>query len=230
MDYSKDITDILTELVSNIDFTVNIKSVTGTLPEQIIEVDNLFHAQVGFSVTIDGNSYSITAIDEDTKTLTLSGDTEITATSFQLYAVYFFHGTPIATTNEINQNQDAFTKTPMVWLWENFTEKYLSELDSCERETELNLYFLTQCDYDQLITNDIYQDAIKPMKRLLETFVAQLIKSGQFDMNEFAYNTENFAKFGVYAREKGSTKNLVADKMSGVSMNSVLRIYRTKEC
>lgn len=220
MSYRADTIDILRSVVEAMRFPVTIKSVvedsSGTFT---LTVCDLYHAQPTFSVEIDGNSYTIVSV-EHPGTLVLTGTAPITADSFELYRPYFYHGTPIATGEELKQEDNAFDKTPMVWALEQFEDVFHRDPDDpVDRETTIRLFFLTQGDNELWTTADAYANAIKPMRRLQECFSDALAA----DTARFSYvpaeeTVKNYAKFGVYIQDKGSTRRLFADQLAGCEM------------
>lgn len=232
MTYSDDLTDILDEVISAMTFPVQINSVIlnsdGT---QTLNCCDIYFAQKGFNVTINSTQYLITDFDQANETITVSGSGTITPQTFNLYTPTFFHGTPIATTEEINEIKDANTKTPMIWLWENFHEKYSDRFDPVDRSVDIELFFLTQADFEKWQTQDAYDEAIKPMKRLRDLFIDELDRyPNRFYTDKQTFESDNYAKFGVYARTRGSQKNLMADKLSGVGTKIPLKIYKKIDC
>lgn len=237
MSYKRDITDILDEVISAMEFPISIDSVVdngdGT---QTLSCSDIYHAQKGFNVTINGLSYKITDFDQSNETITVKPNFTGSATissgiSFYLYNPFFFHGTPIATGQDLGEYSDANNKTPMVWLWENYTEKNNDSLASISREVSVELYFLTQADFEKWNTADSYSLAIRPMRRLMERFIEEVrLRDDLFSADDLTYDSENYAKFGVFIRTKGATSNLFQDKLSGCSCILTLKLWDKTEC
>lgn len=236
MQYKKDITDVLRDTIASMTFFIEVLTVVdngdGT---QTITCNDIYHAQTGFTVLINGNSYVINSFSHTNESLTLLGDEPISEGDvFELYRPFFFYGTPIATNTEINQVADAFDKTPMFWLWENTKTRVLSEGSPADREVEVDLYGLTQTPERQQVmqTDDLYAECVKPMKRLFE----RLIKTIEEETQTYAiedgqeYETENYAKFGVMARTKGAEKAIMFDNLSGVGCKMTLRLWEIFDC
>jgi len=232
MVYAQELTDILDDLISTMTFPVIIGNVTVNADDSItLECDNIYHAQAGFEVEINSLTYVITEIDQANESITVTGTGTISnGDTFDMYSPFFFHGTPIATNTELVQEAQALNKTPMFWLWENFEEDWKDEESSLEREVEIELFALTQANFEEWMTSDAYENAIKPMKRLIELFVQALKVSSLFETDFLTYRTENYSKFGVFIRNKGASKNLFADKLSGVGTKINLRIFKTEPC
>lgn len=236
MSYTRDITDVLRDLVQGLQFPVTIGTVTSTADEYTLRCSNIYHAQNGFDVVIGGNNFRITAFDQSTETITVAGSGTINpGDTFEMYDVKFFHGTPVATGLELQDLDNspvdnAQQKTPMIWLWENFKENVVDDYTPLGRDIDCDLYFLTQADAEAWKTQDFYDKAIKPMRRLVDLF-QDAIKAdrGTFFASELPYIVEHYSKFGVYIREKGSNKNIMQDKLSGVGIKIRLKLYNTRE-
>lgn len=232
MRYKSEITDLLNTTISSMTFPVIIGTVTVTATGYIIRCDDIYFAQSGFDITINSVVYRITAINQSTETLTIDGvGTIVIGDTFDMYTPYFFHGTPIATEQEIKSEPNSLNKTPMLWLWENFTEKFYDDFSSLDRDIDLEIFALTQADFDQWLTDDAYSNAIKPMKRLIDLFIQALKDdSTTYETDTLTYDSENYSKFGVFIRDKGSSKNLFTDKLSGIGIKFKLTLLKTDEC
>ena len=239
MAYKKLLVDLLQPVIENLSLEINILETITNEDESIsIIVDDLKWLQPGFKVTIGDNQYTIISIENCT--INFKETEEIIAENFNIYKPFFFHGTPRSTNQEITQEADAFKKTPMFWLLDNFEEEeHLDESNPIERETTPQLFALTQGDFDKQY-DDIKQDAIAPMSRMMQILTEELRKStSPFNMrdengNDVSIRTyRNHYKFGVYITNKGIDKSMFADNLSGVESRIPLRIkrkYLCKEC
>lgn len=237
MSYTRDITDILRTLIAGMGFPVMIGGVTANADGYTLRCDNIYHAQVGFDIVINGETFRITSFDQSTETITVTGTGSISpGDTFQMYGVHFFHGVPVATTEELKDLDNSAVdngqqKSPMIWLWENFTENVIDDFSPLGRDINMELYFLTQSDHEAWKTQQFYDNAIKPMRRLLDTF-RDAVKADRatFDADELSYSAENYSKFGVYIRNRGSSDNLFVDKLSGVGIKLRLKLWAVEDC
>lgn len=236
--YTDDFTDVLNHVISGMEFPVEIISVEDNgAGIQTLTCANIYHAQKGFFVTINDKKYEITAFDQDLETITLKPtfkrDPTIEAgDNFLLYKPFFFHGTPVATDMEVKDAKSE-NKTPMIWLWENFTGKKKINLDPIRQEITCELYFLTVSsdEMQSLLTEDLYIQCIQPMRRLMESFEEEVRKRKDvFYSNFWDYVWENYSKFAVMIRTKGGNKQLIMDKLSGVSMKTTFKIWDNFVC
>lgn len=243
MKYKKSIIDILRDVVNGMTFQVFILDYTnngdGT---HTLVVDDMYFAQVGFQVTIGGKKYTIEGIEHgeieqcessSRDTILIKGASgNIAATNFNLYLPFFFHGTPLAQGVELGQITQAKNKTPMIWFYEQFTERfYENEMDTRDRTASVRIFFLTQADHDKWITDDAYHYAIEPMRRLAIVFIEELKKYPYlFDIDELEYDLLNYAKFGVFISERGMDKKLWHDNLAGCELSGSITVYKQNGC
>lgn len=236
--YKRPLIDILDEVVSSMTFPILVETVVdnGDYTQTITTCD-IYHAQEGFNVTINDLSYKIIAFSQEDESLTLQPNFEgafaiAVGTIFYLYPLYFFHGNPVATQTEL-KNIKANDKTPMIWLWENFTED-VDEDEIVERYIPVELYALTQpteVGLQKMTNDDIHDKCCKPMRRLLENLQRKFVeRSDIFSTDYMKYKTENFPKFGITARSKGAEKAILMDNLSGVAMYTTLELWYQDKC
>jgi hypothetical protein len=243
MTYREDITDILIHVLATLENHITVTSWMANNGILTLETPDVKWAQEEWPIVVNcktienPNAHQVNCVFTEVQDtfVRIKGVTE-TLTEYadgwvQLPLQKFFHGTPIATGAELNQIQKAVDKTPMVWMMENFTERFLEdELQRLERETDLRLFFLTQANHNQWMTETAYHKAIRPMRRFMELFVQALKNDSQFDTLELTYSVQNYSKFGVYINEKGMPTNKFADNLSGVEMQFTLKRYRPDCC
>jgi hypothetical protein len=210
-------------------YTVNILNIVTSGTNHTLTVDDVFYLQPGFTITIGTNDYVIKSVNATTNVIVLTGAT-IVGTSFLVNDVFYFHGTPIQTSSEIDTIKNAADKTPMIYFLENFSETFYNEDDNIlERESSVRLFFLSQMS-DKWGTETTYDNCIEPMRKLLELFIDKLNTSSAFNMDGKTFEVINHFKFGVYINNKGYEKQLFADKLSGCELQITLSIYKTDEC
>lgn len=241
MIYSKSSVDIIRDVIQSMTFPVTIKQIARTGNIHVLTVCDIYHAQIGREVIIGGNSYTVTDISEGSidncvavvmPTLTVEGENAIETDTFNLYTPFFYHGTARATNIEISKQQNAALKTPMIWLPEIFTDSFFDSMSNLDREIRGDgLIFLTEANHKLWLTDEAYQKAVKPMRRLAEHFIAKLkALHGEFYMKEFRPEFISYAKFGVFIRDNGIDKNLFEDKLAGVRLTSPITVRRTMQC
>lgn len=230
MNYTRSIIDILDEIVDAIPKAISIKEIEEEEDgSYTLSVDDIKWLQKGFYVTIDGEKYLINSVGECI--INVTGEGAIEVNTFDAYPPVFTYGTPISVNEEISKDADKFNITPMIWLLMSYREIYDEDDESSiERESILRLFFLTQADFASWETSDFLENALKPMKRLQENFIAVVKASGDFETDELSVDVETRTKFGVYIGNKGYEKSLFADNLSGLETGMTLKIFKSANC
>lgn len=232
MTYADSLIDLVRDVIEGMTFPVTITSIdSSVLTAQVIGVDDLYHAQAGFKVTIDAVEYTISSVDYTTKELTLSGTVAITAVTFDMYTPFFFHGHPIEASKEIDDEKNSLEKTPMVYMLEEFTEDFDEDPESSiERTSTVDLFFLTQCDFDDYTTADTHHHCVTPMRRLIDWFKANLELAARFETSNMKSKITNKLRFGVYISNRGVEKTLFVDNLAGAQLRLTCDILKAKIC
>jgi hypothetical protein len=225
--------DIIGRVVEAIDNTFTASSIVdngdGTYT---LETCDTLHLQEGFSLTIDGEVYKIVTVNADTS-IVLSGTVLPTLTSFEIYPPVYFHGTVIKTMEDMkrkkrNSGSDYLAIMPFIYLKEVIrdTNYPKGSGNAYEKESELQIFFLTHSNFKDWSTVDHYEKSIDQMTNLVGRFIvaAQNEKLiGRFEGDSF--DTTNHTNFGVYVTSKGHTKSIFVDELSGVEMSIRFPFY-----
>lgn len=234
MIHTRSLIDILEAVVADISIEMTITSVVDNGDDTFdVIVTDLKWLEVGRIVTINGFLFTVVSIDDDTNTIVFTGTDTIFAntTTFDLYAPFFWYGTPVAVNNQIQEIQQSQEKTPMVYLMLKFKERFNTDEElMLERESTCSLFFLTQADFDAWGTDDFYTNAIRPMRRLVDLFIAQIESDYQFNTQDLSYDVTDLPMFGVYVNTKGATNSWFSDNLSGLQMDVVFKINKTDDC
>lgn len=228
MTYRTPLIDFLRAIVESMEFPVVIKSVVEVAGVFTIVVDDVYHAQATYTMEIGGNDYVITSVDDETNTIVATGSASITVTEFEMYAVHFYHGTPIEANTEIDKTATRFDgKTPMVFVMESFTEDYDDDIESIiERKVSPRIFCLTSADFDKWTTANFQTHAIRPMSRLVDNLREKIRTTRRVDYENAASHTTTHYRFGVYITNKGTEKSLFVDKLSGQEFVADLTLYK----
>jgi len=239
MIYKKSTIAILRDLIAAMDFTMQITAVLettittddGVITVQRLTVCNIMHAEPGRDIVVHEGTYQIREIDADNKYIYVFGSIAIAPQYFTLYSPVFYYGTPIRTGIELNQEQTAANKTPMIWFAQLSTDNY-DDVDSAfDRFINGDLFFLTQNNPEQWLTDKSQRLAVDPMRRLMEHFLADVQNAGGiFYTDEFQYSAKEYQNFGVYISEKGVLQNKWADKLAGIKLNPCLTVINNYKC
>lgn len=227
--------DIVGDLVAGIDTSVNIKTITDNLDgSYTITTCNTKYLKPCLRFDVDSVTYEV--IDEVGKEFvpnekfTVKGGSIITQNVISLPAMKYFHGTVIATSQELDKKQFDTEKFPMVYLLEVINDNFnnLPE-NKIDRVSDFRIFFLTNTDEENWLTADHYRLAIKPMRNMLYQFIEDL--NNNANIEEFSnFTAINHARFGVYTTDKGHTRRVLNDKTSGVEVRLSLPIVTSTLC
>ena len=232
----KETVDIVEELISQLDIIVKFKSIVdngdGTYTIETCNTGYLFPC---YEFEIAGVNYKVlNEIGKDfvfNERFTIKGNIVPTVTEITLDSLKYYHGTVIATKEELARKELSSDKFPMAFLLEILEDDFNNVFDAIvDRNSQLRLYFLSETDENNWNTNEHYEFSIKPMRNLLYKFIAHLNESvmiGDID----SYRAINHAKFGVYVPSKGGhTERIFNDKLSGVELRIDLPILKSGVC
>jgi|SRR3990172_1722991 len=245
MTYKQSSIDIIGNIISSLTFPVTIITATNLgSGKHSLEVDDMYHAQPGFEVTIAGKKYIIedimASVNDECGTTTMDvikikGDaTNITATTFTMYSPHFFYGTPMAEGTELSAVISSKDKTPMYWLrLDDFSEHFIEDKRlRNERELKIRLYPLSFSDHEKWVTSQAKQYVVDPMRRLAEIFVNAIRNSPErYDRDNLTWDIPAvYPKFGVISINRGVEKSLWHDKLGGVELAMTLIVYKNNFC
>lgn len=230
MIYKTDIILFIKNVLSGIVFEVQILSSTDNLDgTQTLIVDDVIYLQAGFRITIGGNDYIINSVDPFTNTVILRG-VPLVVTSFIIYPVKFFYGNIRETANELKDYEQSRDKTPMLYMYEEFKERFNEDPETnIERESDLRLFFLTQADFQDWQRQDFQDGAVMPMRRLTERFIEEL-RNAKRVTQLTSYETITKTRFGVFVNDKGIDSAYWADNLSGIELRITIELDRDGGC
>lgn len=195
-----------------------------------ITSSNTLWLSPGFYVAIGGVEYKILSIVANESIIIKGASLPITST-FTIYRPFFVHGTIIATNEELKAKNLSKNKFPMIYLHEITRERHYHSADSIlDRESDCDIYFLVDADFETWLTNDHYANAIKPMRNLVSMFIVALTSNQSLISDFDTYETFDHAKFGVYFADKGHTKNIFDDRLSGVQVRISIPFIKNTNC
>ena len=232
MRYKKPLANILNDLISSLTFPVTIFKATQNGADWILNVDDAYYSQKGFTISIGGNNYIIQSVQAQSTydILTVTGTPTISVNTFNMYPIYFFYGTLVDGGIQLSQIANATQKTPLIFLPvdDSLVETYHNDpVTSHERSSRCKLYFLSQGD-DSLLNPDALSLNVEPMKRLFEIFNdATKDAISIFDYYNQDFDLKLYAKFGVYSGGKQPSK-LWADDLSGCGVDIKFDILKTQ--
>jgi hypothetical protein len=215
--------DIIREVVEAIDVTFKAKTITDNGSNvYTLTTDNTKWLQSGFSITIGAVEYDITSVTKDVS-IVITGSALPTIKTFDIYEPVYFHGTVIKVKGEMAGEvnaQNVFSRTPFIYLREIIEDEIESKysIKPIKKTASLQLLFLTQCNFADWKIIDHYTHSIYPMYNLVDEFINALYKNKRIGIFE-TYKLKNHVNFGVYVTDKGQTKSIFTDNLSGIELN-----------
>ncbi len=231
MTYKEDIVRIVKDIFSSIDFEAEILTNTdngdGT---HTLVLSDVSYLQKGFNQTLGADEYTILSVDPTTNTVVVGGVATITVDTFFPYLVKFFFGNIRETANELKDYLQSRDKTPMLYMYEEFRERFNEDpTTNIERESDLRLFFLTQADFQDWQRQDFQDNAIMPMRRLAERFI-ESVKNSKRVADLTTYETITKTRFGVFVSEKGINTAYWADNLSGIELRITIELNKDGSC
>jgi hypothetical protein len=228
----KETVDIIEDLLSEMDLTLKIDKITGVFGTDLVRLDmcNTGYLQECRYITLDDKDYFIEEVKHN-EYIIIKGDGEpIGAKEFQPYPYHYFHGKAVETNAELDMIDDSDLKTPLVYLVEILQDRFYPNDELVERTVDIRMFFLTTANYDEWLTNEHYDKAIKPMRNLVYKFIETLDKSKIIGRFAEYYDLINHAKFGIFILRKGATNRIFDDNYSGVEFKMRLPILKDLTC
>jgi len=211
--------EILKLFLNSLSHLINVNStVDNGDSTYTLFVDNTYYLTINKTITINNIDYIVVDF-ELNKWIKLKGSTIPAVNEFTIPNPAFLHGTPIMVNNEHSMQNDY----PLIWLVE-FLEINFNN-DFAKNETarlDLNLLFLTDINYEDWIVEDHYKYAIYPMQNEINFIISAIKKRGDLFGDFDEYKIINHVNFGQYITDKGYTKQIISDQLSGCQLKLTL--------
>lgn len=223
--------DILESVLDNMSRSINVLSVVDNLDgSYTLSTCNVKYLQKGFTQIIDEVEYVISDVNYDDNEITIVGSVSPPTGIFEAYAFKYYHGTITQTNNELGRVTNVSDKTPMIYLLERFSEEFNGDtLLAHERTADVRLFFLTQANYEDWVTNDYYEQSLRATRNLLDLFLHTLSSDPKF-LRQFAYKTTSNTRFGFESSEKGYVVNYFGDNLAGIECQFSFKIGFDLSC
>lgn len=215
---------VLEEIINSFVYEIKVKQIVDLLDGTFkIFTCNTLYLTENKVITIGVNDYLIKEL-VCNEYFIVSGPVLPVAEIITLPPPFFFHGTVIATNEELTEIQFSEDKTPFIYLLETLREKYPNDSESAVLfEANIRLCFLTEANFEDWNTQAHHEKAIAPMRNLAFYLLENNDNFGEFTLIDRA-------KFGVYISEKGSQKQLFNDNLSGVESEINFIVYKNQAC
>ena len=225
----KNLVNIIQELIGRIPREIKVSSINGI---RVYTCNTLYTTLCKIVTDSVGNKYTIIAFSQNEylDLEPLDNAPAFDDTVVILAEITYLHGTPISTNNEyllIESRQSK--KTPFIWLLESYQETFLGAESSLEVVyDDIRLFFMDGAIEDE--SNDRQNELyIKPMQSLAQLFLDVINEDFTFKHPE---NTRlrPRARFGVEVTNKGNTRHIFNDGLSGAEMVINLEMYDVSIC
>jgi hypothetical protein len=219
--------DILGRISKGFTGKVITNNIDGT---STITTCNTMWLQNGFTVTIAGSPYVIVDFLRN-EWIKVEGTVPTGALTFDIYPLTYVHGTTLKAKEDWTAplgTENLFSRTPFAWLKEIIGDRYPGpgSDSSLSRKTAIRLFFLSTTKVTDP-TADQYRNVINQMSYLAKQFVAECNRSTwQIQRIDEEYEIKNLVNFGVYVADKGNTKSIFNDELSGVELAITLPILK----
>lgn len=225
-----DIHDIIRLAISQMSKTVCINDSTEVVTgEWKLETCNTMWLSVGDNLTVGSDTWVVKEVSINSY-FVVTGVTITIPETIDLVLPYYYHGTVMSTNSELNMTKISSDKFPMIYCLEVFREVYNSNpADAIERESSMRLFFLTENNFKNWITEDHYENVINPLRSMLDSFVSGVNDGVGFGKIE-DFTTTNHVNFGTFTANEGHLKNLFDDNLSGIELEVTIPIVRDMDC
>jgi hypothetical protein len=209
----------LQEVLTGLDCTVTIDSISSVGTVHTILTDDTAWIIPNQTITIGADEYTVSAVTPNVSfvmthaTADPSGTTEI-----EIAAPNFRHGTPMAVDREITDDKTLeWEKYPLIWLRERVVEEFSDDPESSiERTSDCELHLLYPANHSEWSISDHSAYAIQPMRNLAAR-IYRCLKDSQYVANiSIAMTLEDVMNWGVYEASKGHVAQLFNANLSGV--------------
>jgi hypothetical protein len=221
------------DLISQtIDKTIKIKSV-------VVNLDNTIDLQVNKTlwltvsnrpIVVDNVEYKIKSIINNALIKLEPNLTPVTATEFQAYDFYYFHGTLTEVNIELNQIADSFLKFPMLYLVEVLEEENnTNDVEVVQRRVNARLLFATETDYVNNDTDGLYSTGIYPVRNFVNEFIYACENSPYINDLPDTYRSIPLTRIARYDAN-GHVSKLVNSQLTGIELRIELPLTDCECC
>ena len=214
VDFIADVVDNIRQRVTATAFTDNGD---GTFT---VSVPQLMDLEAGSFVIIDSVEYKVLSVDSNASTFDIEAASQPGANEVKCAHPYFLHGTALAVDGELRQIRDGWKKYPLIFLNESILEREdSSDITTTPKTYSARLFFCALSDYENMLTEDFYDDVLDPLNVYVDNFITTLKFSGSVFWKQVGtFDRINHAKWGLEIVDKGKTTNIFNDKLSAVEL------------
>lgn len=210
--------NILQTAINNMDREIPVLSAAGF----VLTVNKTLNVTLYKILTdSDGLQWKVTDFVKDTSiTVEPFGHGALTFDASSIFAPLpiFLHGTPLSTNDEYlvidNKTRE---KTPFVWFLAPYTENKQGRLSSIDYTCSVRLFLMDEASNPKWLNEDHDKYAVDPMFELADMIYKSLDALYQVNTIE-SYSVKDRARFGVEVANKGNTRRIIDEDLSGAEM------------
>jgi len=227
----ENLVDITQSIIDKIDLDIKISSVVAN---RVNVCGSTLFLTIDKVVVIESLNYTITdfILNEWIEVIPKGHTTDVPvdATIVTAPEITLLQGTPISVNNEYKQlNLRTSAKTPFIWLVEPYSFNDQAIESSIDVEFKAKLLFLDWADSEEWLNKQHNDRVIKPMSNLKDAFIDVINEDYNFKRLESTTSLTR-PRFGVYQTNKGATKHILDETLSGVEFDMDLKVYDMEQC
>ena len=149
-----------------------------------------------------------------------------------LYAnpITFLHGSPSSVNNEYALiDNRTLNKTPFVWLLETYEYDDLPIDSSIEKLFNSRVFLMDWANTPKWLNQDHNEFCIKPMENLKD-LIKSVINEDYAFRNLSVISSRVRSRFGVEVTNKGSSKTIINEDLSGLDVSLKIEVYDLSTC
>jgi hypothetical protein len=228
--------DIVAELVSRIDYSIEALTVTYVDPNIITNPTqsgvpySIFTCDIKYATTeMKLNGYKIVSIIDHGNRFEMIVKEPITVPLYLSQPVYY-HGTAIAVNTKLGLAETNINRPitfPMMYFPETRKGTRYPKETPIEMEADCRLVIAVTFN-DAWNAQQLKDQCINPMLKLLEEFNKAVDNDVMIEVSD--YNVEQFSKLGDKIEGKGTIFNAINDKMSGIVVDFTMSVAHDFRC
>lgn len=223
----KEVSLLFEEFVLNIDKNITINTIEHINSDTHIFTCNTKWARKGKKINLQVDlqtsfSLLIKEVVEDEKIVVAGVYDPI---SVSLTDPFYISGTKISTNNEwLMADRDLLKKTPLIWLYQNYTQTIYGAESPLERTMNLTIAFLDETNPLYQKNSDHIDNVVVPMMKLVDSFIKSIDKLYIYKKLK-QHNIKVYSRFGV-ENDSGVIQNILDADLGGVVLTITLEKFK----
>jgi len=223
----KEVTELFDAIVLDIDSSIKIYSIESLSGNTTIKTCNTKWARKGKKISLELMDDSVLELKIasviNNEEIVVGGTHDIK--SVMLLNPFKISGTKTSTNNEWNKaDRDLTKKTPLIWLYPNYTEKVYGDEASLERTITMSIAFLDETNPKFQKNEEHIENAVIPMKNLVYEFIKSFNNKAIYKKLK-DYSLKTYSRFGVET-DSGIIQNILDADLAGVVLTVTLDKFK----